>query len=80
MKQAKKMMISCSDLQVLMYANQNIRSVIKEYIKTEQISTAEMSRRLGIKQPNLCKYLNEKVSVNSKTLEKIAKFFIDENN
>lgn len=79
MKANQKMTISCSDLQVLKYANENLRSVIKDYINTERISTAEMSRRLGITQPNLCRYLNKKASVNSKTIEKIANYFLNEN-
>lgn len=70
-------MTFCSEIKLLSKAGDTLRSRIKAYIVTEQISEAEMARRLGIKQPNLNRFLKSKSGLTSTSIEKIAKFFCE---
>ena len=70
-------MTLCSEIKLLSKAGDTLRGRIKDYINTNGISESEMARRLGIKQPNLNRFLKSKSGLTSTSIEKIANFFCE---
>ena len=70
-------MTLCSEIKLLSKAGDTLRGRIKDYINTNGISESEMARRLGIKQPNLNRFLKSKSGLTSTSIEKIAKYFCE---
>ena len=59
---------------VLSTANEVTRSMVRFYLQKHGISLNAFSKEVGIRQPNLHKFMNGK-SLSSKSIEKIGEFF-----
>jgi predicted XRE-type DNA-binding protein len=66
--------------QDLKQINSEIRRMVSEYIKTNNITLTEFARKSGIHQSHLSVFMNlpdSKKGFNSNTIEKIGKFLSD---
>ena len=59
---------------VLKSANELSRLMVFDYLQKHGISLNAFSKEVGIRQPNLHKFMNGK-SLSSKSIEKIGEFF-----
>jgi predicted transcriptional regulator len=60
--------------QVLSEANEITRRMVKNYLQKHEISLNAFSKEVGIRQPNLHKFLNGS-NLSSKSIEKLGEFF-----
>jgi predicted transcriptional regulator len=59
---------------VLSEANEVTRAMVKQYLQKHELSLNAFSKEVGIRQPNLHKFLNGS-NLSSKSIEKIGEFF-----
>jgi hypothetical protein len=59
---------------VLSEANEVTRSMVKHYLQKNEISLNAFSKEVGIRQPNLHKFLNGS-NLSSKSIERLGEFF-----
>ena len=59
---------------VLSEANELTRLMIKHYLQKHELSLNAFSKLVGIRQPNLHKFLNGS-NLSSKSIEKLGEFF-----
>jgi hypothetical protein len=59
---------------VLSEANEVTRSMVKQYLQKHEISLNAFSKEVGIRQPNLHKFLNGS-NLSSKSIERLGEFF-----
>ena len=59
---------------VLSEANEVTRAMVKHYLQKHEISLNAFSKLVGIRQPNLHKFLNGS-NLSSKSIEKLGEFF-----
>ena len=59
---------------VLSEANEVTRSMVKQYLQKHEISLNAFSKEVGIRQPNLHKFLNGS-NLSSRSIEKLGEFF-----
>jgi predicted transcriptional regulator len=60
--------------QVLSEANEVTRAMVKQYLQKHEISLNAFSKEVGIRQPNLHKFLNGS-NLSSKSIERLGEFF-----
>jgi predicted transcriptional regulator len=59
---------------VLSEANEVTRAMVKQYLQKHEISLNAFSKEVGIRQPNLHKFLNGS-NLSSKSIERLGEFF-----
>jgi predicted transcriptional regulator len=59
---------------VLSEANEVTRSMVKHYLQKHELSLNAFSKEVGIRQPNLHKFLNGS-NLSSKSIERLGEFF-----
>jgi predicted XRE-type DNA-binding protein len=59
---------------VLSEANEVTRAMVKHYLQKHEISLNAFSKLVGIRQPNLHKFLNGS-NLSSRSIEKLGEFF-----
>ena len=59
---------------VLSEANELTRLMIRHYLQKHELSLNAFSKLVGIKQPNLHKFMNGK-RLSSRSIEKLGEFF-----
>ena len=59
---------------VLSEANEVTRSMVKQYLQKHEISLNAFSKEVGVRQPNLHKFLNGS-NLSSKSIERLGEFF-----
>jgi len=60
--------------QILSGANEITRSMVKHYLQKNEISLNAFSKEVGIRQPNLHKFLNGH-NLSSRSIERLGEFF-----
>jgi len=59
---------------VLSEANEVTRAMVKHYLQKHEISLNAFSKLVGVRQPNLHKFLNGS-NLSSKSIERLGEFF-----
>jgi predicted transcriptional regulator len=59
---------------VLSEANEVTRSMVKHYLQKHEISLNAFSKEVGIRQPNLHKFMSGS-NLSSKSIERLGEFF-----
>jgi predicted transcriptional regulator len=59
---------------VLSEANEVTRAMVKHYLQKHKISLNAFSKEVGVRQPNLHKFLNGS-NLSSKSIERLGEFF-----
>jgi hypothetical protein len=59
---------------VLSEANEVTRAMVKHYLQKHELSLNAFSKEVGVRQPNLHKFLNGS-NLSSKSIEKLGEFF-----